>query len=98
ASSRHSFPTRRSSDLGHFWFRDHDADGDHFRRVDAATGTISDAFDRELLAKALADATGKPADATKLAVTAFKVAEDGRFDLTVRSEEHTSELQSRENL
>src|SRR5690606_17443665 len=82
-------------DDGHFWFRDHDADGDHFRRVDAATGTISDAFDRELLAKALADATGKPADATKLAVTAFKVAEDGRFDVTVAKQRYLCDLQDK---
>ncbi|QOW24658.1 S9 family peptidase [Lysobacter sp. H23M47] len=91
----HAVNTVIWQDDGHFWFRDHDADGDHFRRVDAATGTISDAFDRELLAKALADATGKPANATKLAVTAFKVAEDGRFDLTVAKQRYLCDLQDK---
>ncbi|WP_222565997.1 S9 family peptidase [Novilysobacter antarcticus] len=88
----HAVNTVVWQDDGHFWFRDHDADGDHFRRVDAATGTISDAFDRELLAKALADVTGKPTDATKLAVTAFKVAEDGRLDVTVAKQRYLCDL------
>ena len=91
----HAVNTVVWQDDGHFWFRDHDAQGDHFRRVDAATGAISDAFDRELLAKALAEVTGKPMGASKLAVTAFKVAEDGRFDITVSKQRYLCDLQNK---
>ena len=71
-------------DDDHFWYRDHDADGDHFLVVDARTGKASTAFDREKLAAALSKAGGKPVKADKLPLTAFSVAEDGGFDVTLR--------------
>ena len=37
-------------DDGHFWYRDHDANGDRFLVMDARTGTATPAFDRERLA------------------------------------------------
>ncbi|HET7655649.1 MAG TPA: DPP IV N-terminal domain-containing protein [Luteimonas sp.] len=70
-------------DDGHFWYRDHDATGDHFRVVDAATGEAREAFDRERLAAALAKAAGKPVQADKLPVTDYRVAADGGFEITV---------------
>ena len=39
-------------DDGHFWYVDHDAKGDHYRVMDAATGKASDAFDHPRLAAA----------------------------------------------
>ncbi len=70
-------------DDGQFWYRDHDATGDHFRVVDAATGEAREAFDRERLAAALAKAAGKPVKADKLPVTDYRIAADGGFEITV---------------
>src|SRR5690606_8268554 len=82
-------------DDGHFWFRDHDADGDHFRRVEAATGTVSDAFDRERLATALADATGEPVDAAKLGVTGIATDAEGRLEITIGESRYRCALAAR---
>lgn len=82
-------------DDGHFWFRDHDADGDHFRRVEAATGTVSDAFDRERLATALADATGEPVDAAKLGVTGIATDAEGRLEITIGESRYRCDLVDR---
>jgi dipeptidyl aminopeptidase/acylaminoacyl peptidase len=70
-------------DDAHFWYRDHDADGDRFLVMDAATGTSSPAFDVAKLAAALATAGGKPVDAKKLPLSAYRVEPDGGFELTV---------------
>ena len=37
----------------HFWYRDHDASGDHILEMDAATGKVAPAFDQAKLAAAL---------------------------------------------
>jgi len=71
-------------DDDHFWYRDHDADGDSFKVVDADTGEVGSAFDRDRLAVALAKATGKPVKADKLPVTEFNIREDGGFAISVR--------------
>ena len=70
-------------DADHFWYRDHDAAGDHFLQMDARTGVATTAVDTRALAAALARATGKPVDATRLPLTEYHVREDGGFDLTV---------------
>ncbi|HLT43997.1 MAG TPA: DPP IV N-terminal domain-containing protein, partial [Luteimonas sp.] len=75
-------------DDGQFWYRDHDATGDHFRVVDAATGEAREAFDRERLAAALAKAAGKPVKADKLPVTDYRVAADGGFEITVKGQRY----------
>jgi dipeptidyl aminopeptidase/acylaminoacyl peptidase len=49
----------------HFWYRDHDASGDHFMEMDAATGKAAPAFDQAKLATALGKARDKPVDAKK---------------------------------
>src|SRR5690606_23776949 len=68
----------------HFWYRDHDAGGDSFRVVDAATGQAGFAFDRDRLAAALGKATGKPVKADKLPVTGFSIRDDGGFEIDLR--------------
>jgi hypothetical protein len=50
-------------DDGHFWYRDHDSNGDHFVQMDAASGKTSPLFDQAKLAAALGKVTGKPVDA-----------------------------------
>jgi dipeptidyl aminopeptidase/acylaminoacyl peptidase len=73
-------------DDGRFWYRDHDAAGDHFLVMDAASATAkpAPAFDHARLADALAKVTGKPVKADKLPVTDFSVRADGGFDIELR--------------
>src|SRR5690606_41421032 len=90
-----SFPTRRSSDLG--------IDGNH-RRVDAFPLQGLQQVVAEIVRAHPADQAGLGPQArqAKRGVgggTAQVLAEAGHlFERLVRSEEHTSELQSRENL
>lgn len=79
----HAVQSVNWNDDSRFWFRDHDADGDHFRRVDATTGAITPAFDRDALAAAIAKLTGKPVNAKKLPLSTFDIADDGRLDITL---------------
>lgn len=72
-------------DDGHLWYRDHDAKGDRYLRLDAASGKVEPAFDQAKLAKALSKATGKPAKAEKLGITGYQVDADGRYDIALRS-------------
>ncbi|MFT4257284.1 MAG: DPP IV N-terminal domain-containing protein [Pseudoxanthomonas sp.] len=69
-------------DANRFWYRDHDAGGDHFLVFDVATGKAAPAFDHAALAKALGKADGKPARTEKLPVTALKLLDDGRVEVT----------------
>src|SRR5690606_4283471 len=71
-------------DDGRFWYRDHAADGDTLRVMDAATGQATTAFDRERVAAALAKATGKPVKSDKLPVTEFSILADGGFEISIR--------------
>ena len=43
-------------DATHFWYRDHDAAGDHIMEMDTATGKAASAFDQARLAAALGKA------------------------------------------
>ena len=79
-------------DDGRFWYRDHDAKGDHYLRMDAATGKAEPAFDQAKLAAALGTALGKPVDASKLGLTDFSVAADGRLDVNLRDKHYLCDL------
>jgi dipeptidyl aminopeptidase/acylaminoacyl peptidase len=61
----HDVQSVKWRDDAHFWYRDHDAAGDHIMEMDAATGRIAPAFDQAKLAAALGKARGKPVDAGK---------------------------------
>jgi dipeptidyl-peptidase-4 len=65
-----------------FWYRDHDAAGDHFLQMDASSGKSSPSFDAGKLAAALAAASGKPVDATRLPLSDYRLRDDGGFDIT----------------
>ena len=67
----------------HFWYRDHDTAGDHFLQMDASSGKSSPSFGTVQLAAALATASGKPVDATKLPLSDYRLLDDGGFELTV---------------
>src|SRR5690606_42123152 len=91
--NRHSFPTRRSSDLswemnGPAFFRSRRAleSLKNERRVFTRVDTGDDVFDR------LANALLALVDTVQSGWT------DAQWEAVTRSEEHTSELQSRENL
>src|SRR5690606_41956232 len=94
----HSVPTRRSSDLPQVQkrtFHIHPPDHKSFRGTDQGnirnTGSRSDAGNVQ--PDQLSDERQKP---KKMNEPKFYTAAD--FDMENRSEEHTSELQSRENL
>jgi dipeptidyl aminopeptidase/acylaminoacyl peptidase len=55
----------------HFWYRDHDASGDHIMEMDVAAGKVAPAFDQAKLAAALGKARGKAVDATKWPARGF---------------------------
>ncbi|HET7664257.1 MAG TPA: DPP IV N-terminal domain-containing protein, partial [Rhodanobacteraceae bacterium] len=64
----------------HFWYVDHDASGDHYRVMDAATGKVKPAFDQAALASALAAASDtKKVKADKLGVYGFEYLADGKL-------------------
>jgi dipeptidyl aminopeptidase/acylaminoacyl peptidase len=71
-----------------FWYRDHDARGDHLLRMDVASGKPVPAFDDARLAKALARAGLKHIKPDKLPIDGYVLAADGGFDLTVRGERY----------
>ena len=77
-------------DDGRFWYRDHDASGDRFMVMDAASATAKPAaaFDQARLADALSRATGKPVKPDKLPVTDFSVRADGGFDIDLRGKHY----------
>lgn len=75
-------------DATHFWYRDHDAKGDHFLRMDTASGKVAPLFDHAKLAAALAKLDDKPVDAAKLPVTGYATRADGRVDIAVRSKHY----------
>jgi dipeptidyl-peptidase 4 len=84
-------------DDGHFWYRDHDANGDHFVKMDAVTGQVTPAFDQAKLAAALAAVLKKPVEAGKLPVTAFTEKADGRLDVTVKGKHYLCDLKQGTN-
>ncbi|WP_424680998.1 DPP IV N-terminal domain-containing protein [Frateuria sp. YIM B11624] len=81
-------------DDGHFWYVDHDAKGDHYRVMGAATGKVSDAFDQPRLAAALGKALAKPVKADKLGIRDYVVAADGRLDVQMNGTHYLCDLKS----
>ena len=79
-------------DDGHFWYVDHDASGDHFVKMDAASGKTTSLFDQVRLAAALGKASGKTLDANKLPVREYKVMADGRIDVGARGKNFACDL------
>ncbi len=72
-----------------FWYRDHDAAGDHFMVMGIGQGAKpATAFDHARLAEALSKATGKPVKADKLPVTGFTVAADGGYTISTRGKDY----------
>ncbi|HEY2623652.1 MAG TPA: DPP IV N-terminal domain-containing protein [Dyella sp.] len=88
----HAVPSVTWLDNDHFWYRDHDASGDHYLRFDAITGKAEPAFDQARLAAALAKLLGKPVDANKLGMTGFVVAADGRLNVNLRGKHYLCDL------
>ena len=84
----HAVPSVTWLDNDHFWYRDHDATGDHYLRVDASTGKAEPAFEQARLAAELGKLLGKPVDANKLGVTSFVVAADGRLNVNLRGKHY----------
>ena len=92
----HAVNTVIWQDDGHFWYRDHDASGDHFMRMDVASGKASQAFDHDKLAAALAKVTGKDIDAAKLPVSGIEIADDGRLDIALGRQHYLCDLQDKQ--
>ena len=90
----HAVTTVNWVDGTHFWYRDHDAGGDHYLRVDASTGKAEPAFDQTKLAAALGKASGKPVDANKLMLTDFTRLDDGRLDVKKGGKHYLCDLTS----
>ncbi|TAM37639.1 MAG: S9 family peptidase [Rhodanobacter sp.] len=81
-------------DATHFWYRDHDARGDHVMLMDTATGKAAPAFDQAKLAAALAKVTGKPMPADKVPPRGFdfSLLPDGRYAVTLAGKHYTCDL------
>ncbi|HET7570797.1 MAG TPA: DPP IV N-terminal domain-containing protein [Gammaproteobacteria bacterium] len=75
----------------HFWYVDHDASGDHYRVMDAATGKVSPAFDQQKLAKALNKVLKKPVKASKLDIRDYEIV-DGRYDIDIKGKHYLCDL------
>ncbi|KRF02089.1 peptidase S9 [Frateuria sp. Soil773] len=83
-------------DDGRFWYVDHDASGDHYMLMDAASGKAAPAFDQAKLAAALGKATGKPVKADKLGVRDYSIAADGRLDVELGEKHYLCDLKAAE--
>jgi len=79
-------------DAGHFWYRDHDANGDHYLRMDAASGKAEPAFDQTKLARAMSKVVGKVVDSSKLPVSGYTVAQDGRLNVESHDKHYLCDL------
>ncbi len=80
-------------DDGHFWYRDHDAGGDHIMVMSAATGTAAPAFDQAALASALSKARDKAVDAANFPHDfSYSVKTDGRLDVKLGDQHYLCEL------
>ncbi|TAL91307.1 MAG: S9 family peptidase [Rhodanobacter sp.] len=80
-------------DDGQFWYRDHDANGDHFMRMSVADGKAVPAFDQAALAAALGKARDKSVDATRFPHDfGYRVKPDGRLHVTLGDKQYLCEL------
>ncbi len=77
----------------HFWYRDHDASGDHFLEMDAVTGKVAYAFDQAKLAAALGKARGKPIDPKKYPRHFdYRVLADGKLEVMLGKKTYRCDL------
>jgi dipeptidyl aminopeptidase/acylaminoacyl peptidase len=79
-------------DDGHFWYVDHDARGDHYLVMDAATGKVSPSFDQKKLAAALGKVSGKKLVPDKLHVKEYSLAGKHGFDITLDDKHYLCDL------
>jgi len=79
----HMVSTVHWLDGTHFWYVDHDATGDHYLRMDAANGKAEPLLDQGKLAAALTKAGKKDVKADKLRISDYRVAADGRDEITI---------------
>ena len=77
-------------DDGHFWYRDHDSNGDHFVQMDAASGKVTPLFDQVKRADALGKATSKPVSFPSL--DAVKDVLVGNPKVTLEVQGHTDNV------
>ncbi len=74
-------------DATHFAYVDHDANGDHFMRMDAVSGQRAPLFDQTALAAALNSLLAlseRPLAAADLPIKSLRLAADGRYRFSVR--------------
>ena len=88
----HDVRTVHWLDGAHFWYVDHDAGGDHYLQMDVVTGRVSPLFDQAKLAAGLTQASGKPVQADKLGITAYRAAADGRIEVEVGGKHYLCDL------
>ncbi|TAN05008.1 MAG: S9 family peptidase [Rhodanobacteraceae bacterium] len=80
-------------DATHFWYRDHDATGDHFFTMDAATGAAGPAFDQTKLGAALGKVGGKAIDAQSWPHDFdFHPQPDGKLVVRLGAKQYTCDL------
>lgn len=79
----HMVSTVHWLDGTHFWYVDHDATGDHYLRMDAGNGKSEPLLDQAKLAAALTKAGKKDVKADKLGISDYRVAADGRVEITI---------------
>lgn len=78
----------------HFWYVDHDANGDHYLRMDATNGKATPLLDQTKLAAALVKAGKKDIKADKLGITDYRVAADGRDDVEIGGKHYLCNLKA----
>ena len=88
----HAVGMVRWLDGTHFWYLDHDASGDHYIQMDAASGKASPLVDQAKLATVLSKVSGKPVKADKLGIMDFRVAADGRDEIEVGGKQYLCDL------
>ena len=79
-------------DSRRFWYIDHDASGDHYLVMTAATGRAAPIFDQQKLAAALGKAIGKPVQASKLSVSAIRIGGADQYEFTRDGERYLCDL------
>jgi dipeptidyl aminopeptidase/acylaminoacyl peptidase len=90
----HMVSTVHWLDGTHFWYVDHDASGDHYLRMDAANGKAEPLLDQGKLAAALTKAGKKDVKADKLRISDFRVAADGRDEITIGDTHYLCDLKA----
>jgi dipeptidyl aminopeptidase/acylaminoacyl peptidase len=90
----HMVSTVHWLDGTHFWYVDHDASGDHYLRMDAANGKAEPLLDQGKLAAALAKAGKKDVKADKLRISDYRVAADGRDEITIGDTHYLCDLKA----